>query len=117
MNLILNRIEAEGLACDPDLLSADVEKAINSGSWSERHHARLRSTHSDLFPEPSSNNAEAWVLLGEIWSQLHGVDRDLILGFTEGKSYEQLETEIGIPKGALRTRVARIRARLRHYSN
>jgi hypothetical protein len=117
LNLILSRIAVEGLAYDPKLLSAEVEKAINSGSWSERHHARLRCTHSHVFPKLTANNAHESVQIGEIGGQLDEDDWQLILAIGEGKTYHQMECETGVSRGALRTRISRIRARLLPFRN
>jgi hypothetical protein len=87
-----------------------VNRAVATGSWVERNHARLRR----MFLRPQHHHAEQRVLarlrLAEIRDSVSASDWGLLMAVAAGMAYHEMT---GSTAGSARTRVARLRARLR----
>ena len=87
-----------------------MNRAVDTGSWVERNHARLRR----MYLRPQNHHAEqralARVRLAEIRDSVSPTEWKLLLAVAAGVAYHQMT---GTAAGAARTQVARLRARLR----
>jgi len=87
-----------------------IDRAVATGSWVERNHARLRRKY--LLPEREQREDRilAQVRLAEIRSCLSVAEWGLLIAVVAGVAYHELT---GLTAGSARTRVARLRTRLR----
>jgi RNA polymerase sigma-70 factor (ECF subfamily) len=63
----------------------------------------------DTHPE----NAEQLELLYAAVNQLNDIEKALVMLYLDGKTYEEMENIMGIPNGALRVKMTRIKEKLR----
>ena len=87
-----------------------VARAVETGSWVERNHARLR--HKYLRPEPEHTEERLLdlICLGELRDSVDATEWTLLMAVAAGIAYHEMK---GMTAGSARTRVARLRARLR----
>jgi hypothetical protein len=87
-----------------------INRAVSTGSWVERNHARL----GRKFLRPSRGYAERPALararLAEIRKSVSTAEWGLLIAVAAGVGYHEMA---GLTAGSARTRVARLRARLR----
>lgn len=106
----LTSVESSGIPENQTEFQRGVERAVATGSWVERNHARLRRKY--LLPEPRSTEGRllARVRLAEIRGSLSAAEWRLLVAVAVGVAYEEMTW---ISAGSARTRMARLRARLR----
>jgi DNA-binding NarL/FixJ family response regulator len=113
LNTILELADRGEISADPGVLTEQVENAINSGSWNERDRVRIRGRHFESLTEHVVPSAEAVVLLGELGGDLADEEWAIITAIADGVTYEELSREMGVSVRSLRTRVCRLRSRMR----
>lgn len=110
LNHFLTAVESGSVPQNQDEFQRGVERAVATGSWVERNHARLRRKYI----RPEHNHAErrvlARILLAEIRTSMSAAEWSLLLAVAAGVAYNEIA---GMTPGSARTRVARLRARLR----
>ena len=93
-----------------DEFQSNINRAVDTGSWVERNHARLRHRHL----RPQNHNSEqrvmARVRLMEIRNSVNPAEWRLLMAAAAGVAYQDMSETTA---GSARTRVARLRARLR----
>jgi len=87
-----------------------IARAAATGSWVERNHARLRRKYLPPEREQKGNPVLAQVRLAEIRSFVSAAEWGLLIAIAAGVAYHELA---GLTAGSARTRVARLRTRLR----
>lgn len=110
---LLTTIESGRVPSDREDLRVRVDRTIATGSWNERNRARLRRKY--LSPNPAPNAERRMVtrlILYEIQNAVSAPDWTLLLGIAAGLSHSELATH-GLSDGSVRTRVSRLRMRLR----
>ena len=110
LNNFLKAVESDSIPENQEEFQHGVERAVATGSWVERNHSRLRRKYI----RPEHNNGERRVLarvrLGEIRGSVSAAEWGLLLAVAAGVAYREIA---GMTAGSARTRVARLRARLR----
>jgi hypothetical protein len=95
---------------DQEEFQLGVNRAVSTGSWVERNHARLRR----MYLRPQYHHAEQRVLarvrLAEIRDSVSPPEWGLLMAVAAGMAYHEMT---GTTAGSARTKVARLRARLR----
>lgn len=109
LNKFLSAVESGSIPNQEEFHSG-VNRAVSTGSWVERNHARLRR----IYLRPQNHHAEHRVLarvrLSEIRSSVSATDWALLMAVAAGAAYDEMT---GATPGSARTRVTRLRARLR----
>jgi hypothetical protein len=95
---------------DKDEFQRDVSRAVETGSWVERNHARLQRTYLKPQYHHSEHRVMARVRLAEIRERVSPSEWDLLMAVAAGVAYSEMT---GVTAGGARTQVARLRARLR----
>lgn len=110
LNNFLDAVESGGIPENNKEFQLGVDRAVATGSWVERNHARLR--HKYILPENAHAERQllARVHLAEIRAGVSPEEWNLLLAVAEGVAYQEMA---GVTPGSARTRVARLRARLR----
>lgn len=93
-----------------DEFKSGVNRAVDTGSWVERNHARLRRTYLQPQYHHSEQGVLARVRLAEIRDRVSPAEWDLLMAVAAGVAYREMT---GVTTGGARTQVARLRARLR----
>lgn len=106
----LTAVESGSIPENQEEVQRGVNRAVETGSWVERNHARLRRKY--LWPQ--QDHAEQRVLarvrLAEIRGSVSAAEWGLLIAVAAGVAYHEMT---GTTAGSARTRVARLRARLR----
>ena len=112
---LLTDIEAAGVPSDGEEARARFGRAIASGSRNERHRARLRRQYLPSCPVPHAERSMiARILLGEIRNAISRSEWKILLGIAAGFNHSELSD--GHSAGTMRTRVSRLRNRVRGMS-
>jgi hypothetical protein len=93
-----------------DEFQRNVNRAVDTGSWVERNHARLRRKYLRPQYHHSEQRVLARVRLTEIRDSVSATDWGLLMAVAAGVAYHDMSETTA---GSARTRVARLRARLR----
>lgn len=110
----LTAVESSSDPANPDEFRGSVDRAVATGSWVERNRARLRRKYLRPDPEP---NAERRMLararLAEIRGSVSTAEWELLIAQAAGLAAHEIAAAPGVTAGSVRTRIARLRARLR----
>jgi hypothetical protein len=110
----LTAVESSSVPANPDEFRRRVDRAVATGSWVERNRARLRRKYLQQDPEP---NAERQMLarasLAEIRVSVSAAEWALLIAQAAGLAAHEIAVAPGATAGSIRTRTARLRARLR----
>jgi hypothetical protein len=110
----LTAVESSSVPANPDEFRRSVDRAVATGSWVERNRARLRRKYLRQDPEP---NAERQMLarahLAEIRVSVSAAEWALLIAQAAGLAAHEIAAARGTTAGSVRTRIARLRARLR----
>jgi RNA polymerase sigma-70 factor (ECF subfamily) len=94
--------------------------ALNTAFGNIREHKRsiITNTSDGLLPETTSTGineveAEQLELLYKAINQLNEIERAVVVLYLDNKTYEEMETIMGIPNGALRVKMTRIKEKLK----
>lgn len=94
--------------------------ALNTAFANIREHKRSVITHTadGLLPDTNYEAAddtetEQLALLHRAISQLNEIERAVVVLYLENKTYDEMESIIGIPNGALRVKMTRIKEKLK----
>jgi RNA polymerase sigma-70 factor (ECF subfamily) len=92
--------------------------ALNTAITGFRKEKRSPVTYGseEAIPEITDNgaeNAEQLELLYNAINQLNDIEKALVMLYLDGKSYDEMETIMGIPNGALRVKMTRAKEKLR----
>lgn len=105
----LTAVESGSIPSQEEFQSG-VNRAVDTGSWVERNHARLRR----MYLRPQHHHAEQRVLarvrLAEIRDSVSATEWGLLMAVAAGMAYHEMT---GTTAGGARTKVARLRAQLR----
>jgi hypothetical protein len=93
-----------------DEFQRGVNRAVDTGSWVERNHARLRRKYLRPQNHHSEQRVLARVRLAEIRDSVSLTEWGLLMAVAAGVAYHEMT---GTTAGSARTQVARLRARLR----
>lgn len=110
----LNAVESSAVPANQDEFRRSVDRAVATGSWVERNHARLRRKYLRQDPDP---HAERRMLvrarLAEIRGSVSAAEWGLLIGLAAGIAAHEMAAASGVTAGSVRIRIARLRARLR----
>jgi hypothetical protein len=110
----LAAVESTSLPANPDEFRSSLDRTIATGSRVERNRARLRRKYLRPDPEP---NAERQMLaragLAEIRRSVSAAEWGLLIAQAAGLAAHEIAAAPGATAGSVRTRIARLRARLR----
>ncbi len=109
----LTAVESDGVPSNQEEFQRVVDRAMATGSWVERNHARLRRKY--LRPEQVPHverSMLARIHLAEIRSSVSPAEWSLLIAVAAGIAYHEMA---GMTVGGARTRTARLRARLRAF--
>lgn len=110
----LAAVESSSVPANPDEFRHSVDRAVATGSWVERNRTRLRRKYLQPDPEP---NAERQMLacarLAEIRGSVSAAEWKLLIAQAAGLAAHEIASAPGATAGSVRTRIARLRARLR----
>jgi len=92
--------------------------ALNTALTGFRKEKRAIVSYMEQLPEMNfftvnSEENEQLEILYKAIDQLSEVEKALVMLYLDGKSYEEMATIIGLPGGALRVRMTRIKDKLR----
>jgi hypothetical protein len=91
-----------------------IETVVASGAWNERNRARLRRKY--LYPELKFGMEPGLIALNQvdaIRNELSPSDWGLLTAVAAGVPYDELAASAGLSVGTIRTRICRLRSRLR----
>ncbi|MGH9397262.1 MAG: hypothetical protein ACRD18_10490 [Terriglobia bacterium] len=107
----LTAVESDGVPKNQEEFRQGVDRAMATGSWVERNHARLRRKYLRPGQEPHAERRMlARVRLAEIRGSVNATEWSLLIAVAAGVAYHEMA---GMTAGSARTRIARLRARLR----
>lgn len=114
LNKFLAAVSSSSGSTDPQEFQNNVSRAIATGSWVERNRAQLRRKYLRQHPEP---DAEERMLargrLSETRRAVSAAEWVLLVSVATGIPYHEIAAGLGITIGCLRTRLCRLRVRLR----
>lgn len=125
---LLTAVESGSISTNQDEAKSSIDRAIASGFWTERNRARLRRKYlspvPELDPEPqrhpsvfspseSESRMLAHVRLCEIRRRVSSDEWRLIIGAASGYNCNELAEASGGTTGSVRTKLSRLRARLK----
>lgn len=110
LNKFLTAVDSDSKPENQTEFRTGVERAISTGSWVERNHARLRRKYLRPAHEHAERRALAGVRLAEIRGSVNAAEWALLMAVAAGVAYHEMAD---VTAGSARTRVARLRARLR----
>lgn len=110
LNKFLTAVSTDSIPEDQTEFRSGVDRAVATGSWVERNHGRLRRKYLRPSQENAEKRAIARVRLAEIRRSVSAAEWSLLLAATAGVGYHEMSD---LTAGSARTRVARLRARLR----
>ena len=95
-----------------------MDRAVATGSWVERNHARLRRKY--LRPEQETH-AERRMLarlrLAEIRGRVSAAEWGLLIAVAAGRACHEIAAASAVTVGSVRTQLSRLRARLRQTAD
>jgi hypothetical protein len=106
----LTAVESGGLPNNEAEFERGVERAVATGSWVERNHARLLRKYVQPGPDQTEDRMLDHIRLAELRESVNAAEWTLLMAVAAGVAYHEIA---GMTAGAARTRVARLRARLR----
>lgn len=107
----LTAVESDGVPSNHEEFQQGIERAMATASWVERNHARLGRKYFRQEQEPHAEPGMlARVRLGQIRDSVSAEEWLLLIAVAAGVAYHEMA---GMSAGGARTRVARLRARLR----
>jgi hypothetical protein len=110
----LNAVESSTVPANQDEFRRSVDRAVATGSWVERNHARLRRKYLRQDPDPHAERRMlARARLAEIRGSVSAAEWGLLIALATGIAAHELATAYGVTAGSVRIRIARLRARLR----
>jgi hypothetical protein len=107
---LLTSLASDSLPENQAEFRRDVERTVATCSWVERNHTRLHRKYLWPGEEHSERRILARIRLTEIHSSVSAADWSLLMGVAAGITYGEMT---GVTVGSARTRIARLRARLR----
>jgi len=110
LNKFLTAVASGSIPENQAEFQGGVDRAVSTGSWVERNHARLRRKYLRPSHEHAERRAVASVRLAEIRSSVSAAEWSLLMAVAAGVGYHEMA---GLTAASARTRVARLRARLR----
>ena len=113
LSKFLTAVESISVSQNSEGFRRNIDRAVGTGSWVERNHARLRRKY--LRPDPDSHAERrmmARARLAEIRSSVSAAEWGLLIAVAAGVAAHEMAAG-GVTSGAVRIRVARLRARLR----
>jgi hypothetical protein len=128
LDKLLTDVETGSIPIDQTDLEREVQKNISSADWTERNRARLRRTYlppvPELDPAPQRHPAafsaseveghlHSRILLIELRRQMTSTEWTLIVRVASGFDCNELAQASGSTAGNIRTRLSRLRARLK----
>ena len=113
----LTAVQTSGVPTNQEEFRRSVNRAIATGSWIERNHARLRRKYLRHDPEPDrAPRMLASTRLAEIRSSVSAEEWGLLIAVAAGRTCREMATDSGVTAGSVRTRISRLRARLRRVA-
>jgi hypothetical protein len=114
----LAAVESSGAPIEQDEFRRGVDRAVSTGSWVERNHARLRRKY--LRPDQDTNAERrllARVRLTEIRGRVTAAEWGLLLAVAAGLACREIAVASAGTAGSVRVQLSRIRARLRQAAD
>ena len=128
LNALLTSIETNSVT-DQTALRCDIDRAVDSRFWRERNRARLRRRSlkppaefdtrperhpADFSAQPEENHLHARINLSKVFAALAKDEWKLIIAAAAGFDCKEMASMWGGGNpGAIRTRLSRLRSRLR----
>jgi hypothetical protein len=110
----ITALESGSDPASPDDFRGSVDRAVATGSWVERNRAQLRLKYLQPDPQPNAERqALARACLAEIRGSVTAAEWGLLIAVAAGLAAHEVAAARGVTAGSVRTRVARLRARLR----
>lgn len=106
----LKAVESGSVPQNQAEFQRSMDRAVATGSWVERNHSRLRMKYLRPQQEFAERRVLARVHLAEIRNSMSAAEWGLLLAVAAGVAYHKMK---GMTAGSARTKVARLRARLR----
>ncbi len=106
----LKTVESGSIPEDQAEFRSDIDRAVATGSWLERNHARLLRKYVRPQEEHTEQRLLDRICLGEMRESVNAAQWTLLMAVAAGIAYCEMS---GMTAGAARTRIARLRARLR----
>jgi RNA polymerase sigma-70 factor (ECF subfamily) len=69
-----------------------------------------------MYDSAGNEETEKSALLYAAINQLNDIEKALVMLYLDGKSYEEMEKIMGIPNGALRVKMTRIKDKLKRIT-
>ncbi len=110
----LTAVESSSVPANPEEFRRSVDRAVATGSWVERNHARLRRKYLRQDPDPHAERRMlARARLAEIRGSVSTAEWGLLIAVAAGVAAHEMAAASGVTAGSVRLRIARLRARLR----
>jgi len=110
----LTAVESSSVPANPEEFRRRVDRAVATGSWVERNHARLRRKYLRQDPDPHAERRMlARARLAEIRGSVSTAEWALLIAVAAGVAAHEMAAAAGVTAGSVRLRIARLRARLR----
>ena len=110
----LNAVESSTVPVNQDDFRRSVDRAVATGSWVERNHARLRRKYLRQDPDPHAERRMlARARLAEIRGSVSAAGWGLLIALAAGIAAHEMAAASGVTAGSIRIKIARLRARLR----
>jgi hypothetical protein len=110
----LTAVDSSSIPANPDEFRSSLDRTIATGSRVERNRARLRRKYLRPDPEPNPERQMlARARLAEIHRSVSAAEWVLLIGQAAGLAAHEIAAAPGATAGSVRTRIARLRARLR----
>jgi hypothetical protein len=107
-------VESNSVPPNPDEFRSRVDRAVATGSWVERNHARLGRRYLLQDPDPHAERRMlARARLAEIRGSVSAAEWGLLIAVGAGLATHEMAVAAGVTAGSIRVRIARLRARLR----
>ena len=114
LTTFLTAVESSSVPASPDEFQGSVDRAVATGSWVERNRARLRLKYLQPDPQPDAERQMlARACLAEIRKSVSAAEWGLLIAVAAGLAAHEMAAARGGTAGSVRTRIARLRARLR----
>lgn len=110
LNSLLKAVESGSVSQDHKEFQTKIERATATGSWLERNHARLLRKYVRLEENDAEQRLLDRICVREMQNHVNPAEWTLLMAITAGVAYCEIA---GMSSGAARTRIARLRARLR----
>ena len=106
----LKAVESGSVPEDQAEFQGDIDRAVATGSWLERNHARLLRKYVRPQEEHSERRLLDRLRLAEMRESMKPAEWAFLMAVAAGIAYHEMA---GMTAGAARTRLARLRSRLR----